>query len=194
MYFVPAPEFISVICPKCEKYATFKKSVGVANIEKADRKYFENSKHFDTFYTKHYGRYQYEVWYDAGLSNPLDNIHDLPEGYSAGVFKRSKYLRPLPNFSRGVISCNNCTLRRRTNIDWPKQAYFKLDYRNNILWAYDRKMALAILEYLKDPSRKKVSQSIRNKTSYNWLNNLPTVFQTKKATPHVIKKLEKLLS
>lgn len=55
-------------------------------------------------------------------------------------------------------------------------------------------MALAILEYLKDPSRKKVSQSIRNKTSYNWLNNLPTVFQTKKATPHVIKKLEKLLS
>ena len=79
MYFVPAPEFISVICPKCEKYATFKKSVGVANIEKADRKYFENSKHFDTFYTKHYGRYQYEVWYDAGLSNPLDNIHDLPE-------------------------------------------------------------------------------------------------------------------
>ena len=194
MYFIPAPNTISVKCPQCEKHATFNKSVGIANIEKVNRNYFDSSKNFDTFFTKQHGRFQYEVWHDKGLGKNLDNIEDLPVGYTAQDFKPSRYSWPLRNFSRGVIACNHCTLRRRTNINWPEQAYFSVEYKNKKLWAYNREMALAILEYLKNPSRKKFSQSIRNQTSYGWLGNLPTVFQTKKATPHIIKKLEKLLS
>ena len=193
MYIMPAPEHVAVKCPKCERHATFRKSTGIANVKKESREYFEKSKNFDTFYTKHYGRFQYEVWHDRGLRKDIDNIHDLPDGYESHLFKPSKYGSPLIRLSRGVITCNHCTLRRRTNIDWPKQAYFSLDYKNKTLWAYDREMALAILQYLKNPARTKLSQSALNKTSYWWLHNLPTVFQTKKATPHIVKKLEKLL-
>ncbi|MDB2437852.1 hypothetical protein N9W89_04000 [Hellea sp.] len=193
MYFMPAPELVSVKCPQCEQHATFRKSIGIANVEKVNRPYFEKSKDFDTFYTKHYGRYQYEVWYDTGLGNNIDNIRDLPDGINPKHFKPSSYSWPLRKYSRGVIACNHCTLRRRINIDWPKQAYFTVEYKGKVLWAYNREMALAILEYLKNSSRKKLSQSARNQTSYAWLSNLPTVFQTKKATPTVVRKLEKLL-
>ena len=191
---MPAPHVIAVTCPRCEKHATFKKSVGIANIKKADRNYFDTSKNFETFFTKHHGSFQYEVWHHNGLGKNIDNIDDLPDGYTVQNFKPSSYSWPLGKFPRGVIACNHCTLRRRTNINWPEQAYFNIEYKNKKLWAYDREMAQAILEYLKNPYRRKFSQSIKNQTSYGWLSNLPTVFQTKKATPHVIKKLEKLLN
>jgi hypothetical protein len=194
MYFMPAPHIISIKCPSCESHATFQKSVGIANPKKIDREYFDKSKHFSAFYTKHHGRFQYNVWYDTGLGKNIDNVSDLPDGYTASDFKPSRYSWPLRKFSRGVIACNHCTLRRRANINWPEQAYFSVEYKNKKLWAFNREMAQAILEYLKDPSRKKFSQSSKNQTAYGWLNNLPTVFQTKKATPQVIKKLEKLLA
>ena len=186
------PSEISIICPKCEAHAQFNFSI-CRTADKVDRPYFDKSKNFDTEYVKiRKGQWNYRVWYNPGLGTPLENLKDLPVSYKP-IYS---YQRGAANAeNRGVATCINCGLRRRHKLTWPNDAYFNTEYKGNILWAYNREMAMILLEYLNSPDRKKHKFYKRGtQGSWSWLRNLPKVFQTKKATPHVVKKLEKLLS
>lgn len=48
----------------------------------------------------------------------------------------------------GRLSCLACGLNRTHEVDWPREAFFQIDYRGETLWAFDRAMMVEILAYL----------------------------------------------
>ena len=194
------PHILSVSCPDCGQHADF--TFSVANrVDRKYRPYFERSKSFKTeVQNTSHGR-AYLAWYDFGLARKsLDVINDLPEGFEPSDFGHSQYYSRHGR-SRGVIVCSHCGFRRLHKISWPRDAYFKIEHNGNELWAFNREMGLLILNYLKDPARKKriygytEHKGRRSEiiSQHSWLRKLPTVFQTKKVAPKVIAKLEKSL-
>ena len=186
------PSKISIICPKCSSHAQFNFSIS-RTADRIDRPYFDKSKSFDTEYVKiRKGQWNYRVWHNPGLGTPIENLEDLPESYKP-IFSYQKCTANAEN--RGVVTCINCGLRRRHKLAWPQDAYFNTEYKGHALWAYNREMASILVEYLKSPERKKHKFfRVGPQGSWSWLRNLPKIFQSKKARPHVVKKLEKLLA
>ena len=81
----------------------------------------------------------------------------------------------------GSILCGYCGLKRKTQLEWLNQAYYKINYRNQVLWAYD----LAHVQILYDYLHLKKRPSIRE--SY-LLKKVPTIFLKKHARDHLCKK------
>ena len=189
-YYPPMhrPEVVSIKCPNCGRHANFRSSL-LRTADHVDRPYFEKSKNFEAEYVKtRVGQWKYNIWYDPGLGKPLEQINDLPPSF------RKQYPHCSKPEERGTVFCSSCGLRRTHRLNWPDGAYFQIEHKGKILWAYNREMANKILEFLKSPNRKKHSFYRKGPVgSWSWLRNLPTVFQTKKVTPQVVKKLEKLL-
>ena len=79
-------------------------------------------------------------------------------------------------------------------LDWPEEAYFQVSYKGKVLWAYDRKTASKLLNYIKSDDRRK---RIELQPSYivqdAFLRKIPEHFQTAKARKAIAKKLEKIL-
>jgi hypothetical protein len=139
--------------------------------------------------------WKYLAWYDPGLGKKhIDIIQDFPSEINADNFKPSRTYTE-HNRTRGVIVCHCCSYRKLHKLSWPEDAYFKIDYKGNLLWAYNREMGNIILEYLSSNDRKKrVVGTVRYLSQHYWLRKIPTVFQTKKAKNEVITKLTKMLS
>ena len=191
------PTTISVCCPRCDHHAEFTFSKA-QSIKKKDRDYFTRSRNFKTEKVEYWdGSRDFVAWNDPGLGNNIDVISDLPANFESTDFKHNNrgffYYRR--TYERGVTVCKKCDFRRLVKLKWPEMSFYKVEYKNHMLWAYNREHALMIRDYLKDPKRQKRIVSTRGLISQKaWLRKIPTVFQTKKATPHVIKKLEKLIS
>ncbi|MEP6341684.1 MAG: hypothetical protein ABJ275_00045 [Maricaulaceae bacterium] len=193
MYQIAMPHEVSVLCPSCQHHAIFHFSKSQP-IDKKHRSYFEKSKNFKTTWEYDNG-WKYHAWHDRHLNGDVYNIRDLPEGFSPENFTNKPfYYYSRRNASRGVIVCNSCDFRRLHKLSWPNDAYFKINYKTETLWAFNREMVIVILNYLKSSDRKKrVTSTTGHVSQHTWLRKIPTVFQTKKSAPHVIKKLEKIL-
>jgi hypothetical protein len=86
-------------------------------------------------------------------------------------------------FDEGVINCKSCPKIRRYRLRWPEDAHFQISYKGERLWAYNRTFALSLLDYL--------DSDVRKSTRSNpFLNSVPTVFQTAKARPIVVRALK----
>jgi hypothetical protein len=48
----------------------------------------------------------------------------------------------------GVIACPACGLRRKHQLDWPKEAFYKAELSVGLLWAYSRDHLLQIRHYV----------------------------------------------
>ncbi len=193
-YWLPMPHTISVSCPRCKSHSEFSFSVA-QQINRKDRPYFEKSKNFKSDKVLSHSGWNYIAWHDPGISKNIDNIGDLPADYSPADFKPHPRYYTRNNANRGVIKCHSCDYRRLHSLNWPEDAYFQIDYKNRTLWAFNREMGVLILNYLSSTERKKrIISTTGHISQHAWLRKLPTVFQTKKATPNVVKKLEKILS
>lgn len=53
----------------------------------------------------------------------------------------------------GRISCLSCGLVQDSEITWPNDAYFKVDVRGHILWAWSKNHAVEIRDYLNSKIR-----------------------------------------
>jgi hypothetical protein len=137
---MPMPHLVAVNCPSCSQYAVFTFSSFSEGIDRKDRQYFEKSKSFETEWVEDsLGRRNYRVWYDFGRGKKsLNVINDLPEGVSANHFVHSKYFVSRNNSYRGVIKCQSCNDNRLHKLNWPRDAYFKVNYKHHILWAFNR--------------------------------------------------------
>ena len=72
----------------------------------------------------------------------------------------------------GKISCLGCGLVKEGEIKWPNDAYFKVDVRGSILWAWTKEHAIEIRDYLDARIREN-----RSEAYLTYLCHIPTHFK-----------------
>lgn len=181
---------LDINCPDCGNLAGFTFAPYVRVETNSDKAYFEKLKDFKLVGRR--GSHRYALYYPS-VSNALENMDDLPDGYSAESWKPVKYTYVgtkravfMSINDEGVLNCSTCPSVRRYNLNWPKDAHFQIMYRGESLWAYNQAFAVSLLEYLE--------AGLRKTTLYDpFLNSVPTIFQTAKARPIVVKALKEKL-
>lgn len=92
----------------------------------------------------------------------------------------------------GRLSCLACGVNRTHEVDWPREAFYQVEYRDETLWAFDRTMMVDILAYLTAGADR---DAVRRDSPYaTRLMRLPKVFLTAKAREALAGKIEALLA
>ena len=188
---------VTIRCSKCALLAEFEFANVLQIKRKLDILYFEKSKHFDVINREGWSKYKlyhHAVHYPS-ISPRLENIIDLPINCKADKWQQgASYPNIISKHFAGTIRCNNCKSISKHQLKWPDEAFFQIMYKGKNLWAYDRKTAVKLLNYIKSIDRRK--RLIHN-SSYiiqdSFLRKIPEHFQTSKARGEIVKKLEKLL-
>jgi len=183
------PHVLTIACPSCQSEARFEFATIVTIRLRRDIPYFQKSRDFEYVKLRSHGGYTNVAVYFHGLGRrALDVISDLPSGYSPEKWKHSQYLLRSHGSDLGSAVCQNCDCRRKHGLEWPRDAHFQISYRSSVLWAFDRRHALEILDFIKSekraPSKYEFSRSMRK---------LPAHFLSNKARGTVSKRLEELL-
>jgi hypothetical protein len=66
-----------------------------------------------------------------------------------GARKGSGY----PLMQYGIVQCGSCQISQNKELDWPDDAFWKWEVRGKVLWAWDRKHAEYIREYIASKDR-----------------------------------------
>jgi hypothetical protein len=127
-------------------------------------------------------RWHGAVFYHGLRGSTLSAVRDLPEGYRPEDWHRSHRL------DIGSVTCRSCGCRKKHSLNWPDEAYFQIDYKGKILWAFDRESATVLLDYIRSGIRH------RDRKWKAFLLHVPSHFLKKKARDEVTRKLGKLLS
>jgi hypothetical protein len=105
--------------------------------------------------------------------------------------KRSKTTPPIKVYTdrhEGYLSCLSCGLTKHHEINWPIDAYFKIEVKGNVLWAWDREHVVAIRNYIESKDR------VRKPSKYlASLYHIPAVFKLAKNREACVKSLNDLL-
>ena len=88
----------------------------------------------------------------------------------------------------GSTTCLNCGFSGEVDINWPEDAFYKIEFKNEILWAWDEPCLIVLINYIKSKDRKP-----KEHNGYSqFLFHLPKVFQDAKNRNAIVAKLEKL--
>jgi len=201
MSFAPTyilPE-VTIHCPECggEAKFIFAKARRILN---KDVEFYRRSKSFEVKRLQDTnGSFYKAAVHFPGIGTAIENATNLPSGHNPAQWRhKPSVLRHSYLYNTGVLHCRKCLRRKKHKLNWPADAYFKIDFKGQTLWAYDRKYALMLLEYIESDGRKKriVGTAGGHSKIYSqhfFLRKIPTHFQTAKARPIIVKKLKKLL-
>jgi len=87
-----------------------------------------------------------------------------------------------PLHTNGLVQCSQCHSNRKHKLKWPNDAYWQWEIRGELLWAWDKKHALVILDYVRTKSRP-------SRKSY-CLRHIPSHFLSAKVRDLVVLKME----
>lgn len=184
------PYQVAIQCPDCAREALFAFFECVEIRFKKDIEYFKQSPLFE------YRKVIYDgvgvnlaCYYHRLSQNSLPDITDLPDGYSMADWEHGFRYR-MYGFNDGTIVCHDCGHRKKHVLSWPGEAYFQIEYKQKMLWAYDRDSTVELLDYICSKNRDRARYKYRS-----FLLHLPAHFQAQNARAHIIKYLSaKLLS
>ena len=185
------PHRVAVTCSECAREAVFEFAERVTIKTNDDLHWFEKSQHFDCLkQADTNGQYYHSAIYYHGLmGNTLPLISDLPRGYEIEDWAHSEHkFRPLADWL-GTLVCECCGKRSKHTLDWPREAYFQIEYRNQILWAFDRASTAELIDYI-CASHRRPDDFIY----WPFLMKIPHVFLTRQARETVVKRLRKRLA
>ena len=178
------PHVLAVACPNCRKEAKFEFAEGRWIKTNEDLAYFRRSRDFEVSRVWCNGWKNIAVYHHGLDVRSLDAIEDLPEGYSPQMWRHSKYLSRSLRGDQGVIRCMSCGYLRKHVLDWPENAYFQIEHRGDVLWAFDRETAVVLRDYIASNMR-----SRRGQRYSGFLRKVPKQFLSAKARPVLGKKL-----
>ena len=186
----PMPHRVSIKCPNCGSAAEFEFAEVVSIKLKKDVEYFKNSDAFEYgFFEDSSGSRWHAATFYRGLNETsLGSIGDLPEGYAPEDWNHSEYLYRSCGGDCGVVVCSFCGYRTKQSLNWPSDAFFQIEHKGKVLWAFHRESAVELMEY--------VSSEHRDRQKFEWqsfLRHIPSHFLYKGAREDVSKKLHKLL-
>jgi hypothetical protein len=93
----------------------------------------------------------------------------------------------------GVCLCGGCGRRARHTLEWPRDAYFQIEIRGEVLWGYSREHFAGIRDYIACDQRRAWAQ----KRGYPWgslMHKLPKVAVAARNREEVIKRMDAVLA
>jgi hypothetical protein len=126
---------------------------------------------------------------DSGLSiTPMQGIRDWPPGWSAAK-AAAPCLNDAAFHACGSLICAACGRSARHELRWPTEAWFQIDYRGRVLWAFHREGAVALLDFIRSADRRRSGLA-----QESFLRRIPGHFLTAKARAQIVRKLETVLA
>ncbi len=182
----PMPHVLSVHCPECKHEAVFEFSECIKIRRTHDIEYFKTSPMFEyKKITNHNGEgVNLACYYHKLAQHNLPDMSDLPSGYAMSDWGHSTYLYRAYGFDVGTIVCRSCGLRRKHGLSWPDEAYFQIEHKRQILWAFDRESAVELLDFIRSKDRERSKYKYRT-----FLLKIPPQFLDKKVRDIVTKRL-----
>lgn len=186
----PMPHTVSVECPDCQSEANFEFAECVKIKLRADIDYFKKSQFFEVVKIQNSGGqfHNFAFYYHKRKQTKLPELVDLPDNYDIKDWAHSHYLYRSHGFDIGVLVCTKCQAQRKHNLKWPDDAYFKIQYKGQTLWAFDKSSGVELLNYIQSTDRNRANFLHRS-----FLMKVPTFFLNKKARPEISKKLSQIL-
>ncbi|MEO1155511.1 MAG: hypothetical protein AAFV31_16880 [Pseudomonadota bacterium] len=181
------PRELAVTCPACGACATFHFAAAREIERNSDKPYFEASKAFEVRRVFRNGWQSTAIYYFGLGAKGLDNIEDLPDGYSASDWHHRRYSG---QGQRGAIVCGSCGLRRKHRLKWPDDAFFQIEFRGRVLWAFDRQSMVSLIAYVEAADRKPQ----RRRGQETFLIKVPSHFLAAKARDRVARRLRDRLA
>lgn len=179
---------LSVKCPECGKEATFNYAQVIRLEKKADASLFDQqwfvAKTFKTEYSKWPGM----------LFFPRPNAvcswqEKCPEKYRhASSWPHMANASGTDGVDLGYLYCPQCHFAAKHVLNWPADAYYTIQYRDHVLWAFNRDMMVEIRNYIHAPTRSDLYP-----VEPVIIRHLPTFFKRAKNRDTLVKKLDKLL-
>jgi hypothetical protein len=87
----------------------------------------------------------------------------------------------------GIVSCPECISSYSHTLDWPSDAFYRVEHRRKVLWAWNREYLVMVREYIASSSRK-------TEGSYYLRRKLPKFFLLAKHRQHVVDKIDAVLT
>lgn len=183
------PHTLDVRCTSCGAKAFFEFAEVVRIREKKNVPFFQDNDQFDyRLCTDSCGQHWHAAIYNAGLhGRTVASIRELPEGYSKSDWEHSNYLYRSAGPTLGSILCGNCHLRSRHELRWPEDAYYQINYKSDVLWAFNDESASELRDFIASTDRKR--------HGYRWesfLMKVPTKFLRHEARNTIVKRLDRL--
>ena len=186
--YYPMPHQLDISCPECGCLAHFEFAES-REVRRKDIATFKKIKSFN------FGRYQDRVGhfrniatYFHGLKGQSSTEKELPKDYTLDEWNHSRYLTRRRNGDEGTIICHHCHTRKKAELAWPEMAFFKVDVKGHVLWAFHRESALDLYNF--------IASAERHQSAYRWayfLRHVPGRFLTAKLRDEICKKFKKLL-
>ncbi|RKR00049.1 hypothetical protein [Maricaulis maris] len=133
------------------------------------------------------------------LDGPLDIV--CPHCGGRAVFSTS-HSKPLPVSLRtatgeilpdnwdGQVRCSACGHAAKHALDWPSDAWFKLDHRGETLWAKDAAMLAEIRRFIAAGAER---QAIKKTSSHaRYLVRIPAIFLKASDREALLRKIDRL--
>ena len=185
------PHTLDVRCLSCGEPAFFEFAEIVRIREKKDIPFFQENDQFDYLLCKDScGHRWHAAVYFAGLhGRTVDTIRELPEGYERSDWAHSKYLYRGSGLDSGSVTCPSCCLHRRYDLQWPRNAFFQIEFKRELLWAFNLESAIELRDYITSPNR--------DRSGYKWrsfLMKIPKKFLLQGARDTVSKRLGKIIA
>ena len=185
------PHTLDVRCPLCGELAFFEFAEIVRIREKKDILFFQENDQFDYLLCKDScGHSWHAAVYYAGLhGRTVDTIRELPEGYDRLDWAHSKFLYRGSGLDSGSITCPSCCLHRRYELQWLHNAFFQIEFKRDLLWAFNLETAIELRDY--------IMSSNRDRSDYKWrsfLMKIPKKFLLQGARDTVSKRLKKIIT
>lgn len=188
--FFGMPDKINITCPSCRGRAIFRFAHILRLDRKADVSLFEKDYfEFRYFNERHAKKWPGILFFPKQLSG-RNWQKKLPEKYQKQ--------RTIPHMAKnactdgtslGLVSCHKCFSESKHTLDWPNDAYYAIEHKGNLLWAYDKEMMIEIKDYIQTTVRGNLFaiESII-------IRHLPTVFKLVRNRDAIVKKINKLIA
>lgn len=182
----PITHVVAIACPGCGKEAFFEFAEYVKIQLRKDIAYFQNSKFFEHRKVNNSDGQgvNLAVYFHKLHGHGFPAIDDLPAGYTMSDWAHYDHLYRSFKYNAGTVFCIPCGLRRKHELFWPNEAYFQIDYKGHVLWAFDRRCAAELLDFIQSKGR--------DRSKYNhstFLLKLPPHFLARNARDTVAKRL-----
>lgn len=187
----PMPHGVDIRCPECGGGATFEFARARRIRLKKDVEFFQRSKDFEYKRLRDScGRSVHVAfWFPALRGRSTAVLRELPEGYSPSDWDRPRYSCRTHGCDVGTAECGSCGLRRKHELDWPRDARYRVEYRGEVLWAWHRESASSLRDF--------IASDARERKAHRWsslLLHVPKAFLAAKARGELVKRLDRLLA
>ncbi|QGS50007.1 hypothetical protein [Shewanella putrefaciens] len=186
--FFSLPDRVEVVCPLCDGCATFTYA-HVLQIEKKDAHLFENEQFEIKLFNQRFAHKWPCVLFFPPLFGAVSWREKFPEKYQgASTWEHRANSAFTDGTDLGLICCHQCMAKQKHQLEWPQDAFYSIEFKGHLLWAFNKMMMQQIRDYIQAKDRDAVFAS-----EPIVIRHLPTVFKLAKNREGLVKKINKLI-